>query len=238
VYVSGDSTGVGTGEDFTTVAYDSSTGARRWHNRYDGAVHGDDSVSAITTDPAGTALFLGGTVDINNEPDMATAALSAATGKKVWLKSYDGPGHHYDFGGYGIAVAPDGSRVFVGGISTGLNTGYDITTLAYATGTGKTRWVSRLDDPSHNSDYTGRITMDPGGQAVYVIGSELFQLVVAALDPASGQVGWSAAYGTVDRGAQGWNGVVSPDGQRLYAVGGVQTKLHRGDFLTVAFSTT
>jgi hypothetical protein len=65
--------------------------------------------------------------------DIATVAYDARTGATRWLRRYDGPASSSD-GGTAIGVGPDGSAVFVSGVSGGNGTFEDYVTLAYRTG--------------------------------------------------------------------------------------------------------
>src|SRR5262249_11640650 len=53
VFVTGDSTGTGTGLNYATVAYSTATGARRWASRYNGPGNGDDYGQSVAVSPAG-----------------------------------------------------------------------------------------------------------------------------------------------------------------------------------------
>jgi DNA-binding beta-propeller fold protein YncE len=147
--------------------------------------------------------------------------------------TYDGTGRDVDYGD-GIAVAPGGKSVYSCSSSTGKDTGYDVTTIAYGTRSGAERWVSRVDGPSHFNDYCRDITVDPAGQMLYVLGAlgEERGLSVFAVDRRTGNTEWS-----VDHSGQGFGAALSPDGGSLYVVGEVGTKRHQSDFLTVAYAT-
>jgi len=83
----------------------------------------------------------------NTGPDYATIAYDAASGDRLWVARYDGPGHTND-SAYGLAVSPDGTRLYVtGGSATIANHSDDYATVAYDTATGKRLWVARYDGP-------------------------------------------------------------------------------------------
>jgi len=113
-----------------TVAYDASTGAKRWASFY-GSGHRDASPQALEVSPDGTTLFVMGYGDgPTNYRDYTTVAYSAFTGARLWAKRYDGPEGIDDFPS-ALAVSPDGSAVFVtGGIDWPNERDY--ATVAYA----------------------------------------------------------------------------------------------------------
>ena len=62
--------------------------------------------------------------------DVTTVAYRAATGVRLWLKRYSGPGRGFD-GARAIAVSPGGGRVYVTGTSAGPGGSQDFVTIAY-----------------------------------------------------------------------------------------------------------
>jgi len=60
VYVTGGSTGGGTSLDYATIAYDATSGARRWLKRYNGPASYADFATAIGISPVGSRVFVTG----------------------------------------------------------------------------------------------------------------------------------------------------------------------------------
>ncbi len=60
VFVTGEAYGVGTVTDYTTIAYDATTGAMLWKARYDGPVHAWDDASSLGVSPDGRTVFVTG----------------------------------------------------------------------------------------------------------------------------------------------------------------------------------
>jgi hypothetical protein len=75
LYVTGNSTGKGTGRDVTTVAYRAATGARLWLKRYGGPRSGFDGARALAVSPGGGRVFVTGTsAGPGSSQDFATIA--------------------------------------------------------------------------------------------------------------------------------------------------------------------
>jgi WD40 repeat protein len=112
VFVTGSSTGSGTGSDYATIAYDASTGARLWLKRYDGPANGTDAANAVGVSPDGSMLFVTGGSGV--EPvDYATVAYQAATGRRLWV------GRYYWGEATALGVTPEGTKLFVTGTAGG-----------------------------------------------------------------------------------------------------------------------
>ena len=60
LFVTGSSAGSTTGDDYATVAYNSSTGARLWAKRYNGPTDGQDIAWSVVASPDGTKVFVSG----------------------------------------------------------------------------------------------------------------------------------------------------------------------------------
>jgi hypothetical protein len=131
VFVTGESPGSKSSEDYATVAYDGSTGAELWAKRYNGPGSDFDEAYAIGVSPDGSDVFVTGRSDGSTSSlDYATAAYDATTGAKLWVKRYDGPGGTFDEA-HAVGLSPDGSKVFVTGFSEGSAGDTDYATIAY-----------------------------------------------------------------------------------------------------------
>jgi len=174
VFVTGYSYGSNTFSDYTTLAYDVVTGTELWARRYDDPAHGYDFAYALAVSPDGTKVFVTGSSDGPDFTisDYATQAYDASNGKQLWLQRYNGPGNSTDSAS-AIAVSPDGGKVFVTGISSGLDTDFpfDFATVAYDATTGHALWQDRFNGPAHLSDWPYDLTVSPDGTKVFVTGS-------------------------------------------------------------------
>ena len=137
VFVAGYSTcmhGVNLCNDFVTLSYDATSGSQRWAVRYTSEMD-MNWVPQIAAHPSGGTVYTfgesrAGPTTLNGRA--TTVAYDTATGAQRWV------GRH----SYGqtfpaaAAVAPDGSRVFVGGTTADLQdsnsqTSYDAFIVAY-----------------------------------------------------------------------------------------------------------
>ena len=131
--------------DFVTIAYDARTGAPRWVDRYDGPAGAEDYVDSLVVSPNGSAVFVSGTSYGRGSDDVATIAYRASTGARMWV-SRQGPPGVQDYA-RGLAVSPDGSRVFVTGTTEHVATRGDAVTVAYRASTGRALWIESIPGP-------------------------------------------------------------------------------------------
>ena len=116
-----------------------------WGRRYDGHDADpfwiDDIPYAMALDADGSTIFVTGgsghrvygntSYGRRRAPDYATVAYDASTGRELWVRRFEGrPRDDWDIA-KAIAVAPDGSRIFVSGESFG-RASLDFVTVAYA----------------------------------------------------------------------------------------------------------
>jgi outer membrane protein assembly factor BamB len=173
VYVTGLSTGPSS-YDYGTVAYDARTGKRVWTRLYDGPAHASDGATFILASPDGSTVYVTGESAAQNLLfDYATVAYSASSGRRVWVKRYNGPGNRDDIPWH-LAASPDGSTVYVTGESVGAAGGFDYATLAYSSRTGGRRWEARFAGPENGDDEARSVAVSADGRTVYVTGSAVF----------------------------------------------------------------
>src|SRR5229473_1673586 len=127
IYVTGGSVGIGTFDDYATVAYDSN-GTELWVARYNGPGNDKDSASAIAVDSTGSVYVTGESEGLGTLIDYATVAYDS-NGTELWVARYNGPANGYDIAN-AIAVDSTGS-VYVTGRSEGIGTG-DFATIKYS----------------------------------------------------------------------------------------------------------
>jgi hypothetical protein len=131
VFVTGGSNGSTSFWDYATVAYEASTGAKLWANRYNGPENDLDIAYSVGVSPDGSDVVVTGVSwGSGSDYDYATVAYDATVGTELWAKRYNGPGNGYD-AAYAVAVSPDGSGVFVTGESAGVSSMSDFATVAY-----------------------------------------------------------------------------------------------------------
>lgn len=175
VYIAGIS-GIGSNLDFVGLAYDASTGKELWATRYNGPGNNTDSPFDIALSEDGGTLVLAGWSDGAGEfnIDFGTVAFETrgpSRGDIRWVARYDrGPGVTPERAN-AVAISPDGSLVFVGGMSGTFETGdYRYTTVAYDAVTGAQRWEAFRNWEGTDFDEITAMAVAPDGSAVYVTG--------------------------------------------------------------------
>jgi hypothetical protein len=244
VFVTGASPGIN-GDDLTTVAYATATGAKLWFARYDGSAHGDDSAWGVTITPNGsTVVVTGQSGGAATGFDFVTIGYNATTGALLWQARYDGPAHGND-NPIALQTSPDGALVFVSGTSIGV-TGEDFLTLAYNTDNGSPVWIDRYDGPGHGNDSTGNLDVGPTG-VVYIMGGSLgvgtaYDLATVAYNPLNGHRLWVARYDGPLHSDE--NSCIltcveaSADGARVYVLGQTPRSGTGQDIVTISYNAT
>jgi DNA-binding beta-propeller fold protein YncE len=154
---------------YITIAYDTATGRRRWLSSYAGPRRGGSSAASVAVGPSGQRVYVTGTSHgLTSKSDYATIAYSAASGRQLWVRRYNGPANGRD-GAAGIAASPGGKRVYVTGSSTGVTSNFDYATVAYASVTGRQLWADRYNG-ADGENFAAAMTVGPDG-TIYVTGS-------------------------------------------------------------------
>jgi hypothetical protein len=127
IFVTGGSTGSGTGYDYATIKYNSA-GAEQLVMRYNGPGNSDDGASALAFDGSGNIFVTGESNSTGASFDYATIKYNSA-GAEQWVIRYNGPGNGTD-GASAIAVGGT-DYIYVTGYSYGSGTDYDYATIKY-----------------------------------------------------------------------------------------------------------
>ena len=192
VFVTGFSRGpgVGTGNDYLTVKYNSA-GVEQWTRRYNGDASGHDEPTQLALDADGNVLVTG--YSIGNNYDYVTIKY-ANDGTQQWVQRYNGPGNTED---RATAVGVDaGGNVFVTGFSWNDTTDY--ATIKYSAA-GEQQWVRRYNGPGNAADEANALVVDGSGN-VYVAGGSQFTSLTTHYDYATvkysngGTEQWVARY--------------------------------------------
>lgn len=196
VYVTGNSKGSNSSDDFATIKYDFH-GTQKWVARYNSTGNNTDIAYALTVDDAGNVYVTGWGYtepgDLCGSPDYITIKYNS-NGVQQWVKKYNGPGGGDDFA-YAIAIDRLGN-VYVTGESAGNSTGRDYATIKY-NNSGVQQWVARYDGVSHGLDVARKIAVDYFGN-VYVTGNSYKSGsgadYITVKYNTSGQLQWAARY--------------------------------------------
>lgn len=137
--------------DFVTLAYNTADGSEAWAvpARYTGTGTGSERGLEILATPDGEHVVVGGcSFGDSANFDYATVVYDAYSGleERAWRYSAaENPGDDAIWP-RGLAVSPDGKRIFVTGRSDGgPATGLDVATLAYDIEAGTVGWEARED---------------------------------------------------------------------------------------------
>jgi hypothetical protein len=244
VFVTGGGTGLTSDFDYTTLAYDASTGAKQWAKTYNGPGNGFDQATAIGLSPDGSRVFVtGASRGSGSKLDYATVAYDASSGARLWAKRYNGPGNGIDYA-TALGVSVDGGMVFVTGYSPGSGSGDDYATIAYSAADGATLWTKRYTGPGNGSDSARSLAVSPDGSAVFVSGARVgaagdTDFATVAYSPTTGAKLWEKRYNGPGNYADFAHAVkVSPDASTVFVTGESIGSDGGWDYATVAYDAS
>lgn len=128
VYVTGQSDGSGSAEDYVTLKY-KSKGTLQWVARYNGPDNVFDRALAIGVDDKGSVYITGFSTAPAIGHDIATIKYNKK-GKEQWVERFNGTANGND-GAFSLALDASGN-VYITGQAAGSGTGFDYVTLRYS----------------------------------------------------------------------------------------------------------
>jgi WD40 repeat protein len=241
VYVTGwnDSGGLG---DYATAAYDARSGNRLWAAGYDGPAGSVDVAKSLSQSPDASRVYVTG-YSVGIGLDYATVAYDALTGTKLWVARFNGTANENDDARV-VSASPDGTHVFVTGLSRGTTTYYDYVTIAYDAQTGAPLWTARYAGPAGSDDRATALAVSPDGSRVYVTGesgSSFSDYVTVAYDGLTGSQLWVADHNGPGNGFDTPTAIlVDSAGNRVFVTGVDQGGVYGAnatyyDYATVAY---
>jgi putative pyrroloquinoline-quinone binding quinoprotein len=248
VYVTGNVTmDDGTTQAIRTTAFDAATGSQLWATFYQAPsdVVTNNAPHALALSSDGSRLFVAGWSQYPSPifRKYVTIAYDTSSGSQLWVAEYHGPGTGGE--AYALVVSPDGSRVFVTGVNTGVGTHVDFATVAYAAANGAELWVTRYNGPGNYQDEGQAIGISADGSRVFVTGEsasgptvESFNYATVAYDTSSGSQLWVSRYNGPANDAD-WARKLAIAGNRVFVTGGSPgAAAPLQDFATVAYDTS
>ena len=165
IYVTGFTGGNGSGNDITTIKYNSS-GIEQWVQTYNGPGNGNDNARSLVLDAAGNVYITGYSSGLSSGSDYTTIKYNSS-GVQQWLQTYNGPGNAGE-DAYSILLDAAGN-IYITGSSAGSGTDYDYATVKYNP-SGAQQWVLRYNGPGNSYDDSRSLAIDTSGN-VYVAGT-------------------------------------------------------------------
>jgi uncharacterized delta-60 repeat protein len=234
VYVTGSSTGNGTGLDYVTVKYNSS-GQELWAVRYNGTNNANDVPSDMAVDGAGNIYVTGGSSGSTSSNDYVTIKYNSS-GQEQWVARYNGTGNDNDVAA--SLVVSGAGNVYVTGSSIGQGSATDYATVMYNT-SGQQLWVTRYNGPNNTSDDATSIGIDAGGYA-YVTGASNsggtnLDYVTIKYN-LSGQQMWEQRYNGPANGVDAALSIFVTSSGDVFVTGNSQGNGSSSDYATVKYS--
>jgi WD40 repeat protein len=222
-------------------------GQQLWVQRYQGPGKPFNGTWDAALSPDGTTVFVTGS-SWSSDPqnvyrqNYATIAYRAATGARLWVARYSGPG--LNGVARSMAVSPNGKMVFVTGASKGTSSEFDYATVAYQAATGAQLWVKRYNGPGNGDDEAVAVAVSPDGGKVFVTGSSEgtssgLDYATVAYRASTGARLWAKRYNGPGNGDDSAASLaVSPNGQMVAVTGQSPGAGGRNDYQTIAYNAT
>lgn len=206
---------------------------RPWRVDIDGPASASDTPGPLVLSPDGSRTYSLVTTSGRHTTQSNIVVLAHdSAGALLWASTYDTPTHSAETGA-GIAVSPDGTRIFA--TATTVQGLENVLTVAFGAD-GGFLWVTTFD--AGFREYASGVAVSADGEVVYTTGSAYDDYAVVAYDASSGLERWRTIVDSLD---QDWDNLrgsaLSPDGGTIYGFGYSFFYGPRGDISVFALST-
>ncbi len=236
VYVTGQSGGIGSQDDYATIKY-SPNGDSLWVRRYNGMGNENDVAKALAVDDSGNILVTGYSVDSVRSADFLTIKYSPS-GDTLWVRRLNGPGNMSD-NANDIAL-DDSGNAYVTGHSWGVGTSHDYLTVKYSAA-GAMLWASRYDGPDGNTESAYAISVDPYYNVCvtgYSLGSTSSMDYATVKYSSDGDTVWVRRHNGSDNAADLGNAIEADHLGNVYVTGESPNSGSFTDFVTIKYSSS
>jgi len=230
VIVTGESVGIGTGADYTTIKYNTS-GVQQWVARYSTIGNRRDASYAVAIDNSNNIYASGESANNIGGIDYLTIKYNSS-GNQLWIAKYN-QGQNSSNRAFAITCDSKGN-VYVIGVSDG-----DFATVKYNS-SGVQQWVARYNGDINDNDEGKAIAVDALGN-VYVSGSSvgaMFYYDYATVKyNSSGIEQWVRRYNGTSNFQDQLRSMIVDEIGNVYITGNGTETCHGYDFVTIKYST-
>jgi len=237
VYVTGESYGSDTDQDYATIKYCPDSNIPAWIKRYNGSWNKRDVARAITLDGLGNIIVTGLVLDSATKEDYVTIKYDP-DGNEIWVATYNGPDDNQDEP-YAVEV-DDFNNIYVTGKSRDSSTYEDYATIKYNSDSNIPVWVARYNGPGNYDDGAKGIAVDSSGN-VYVTGTSYgsgtsWDYATIKYSPDSNIPVWVARYNGPDNGADSATAIATDYVGNVYVTGTSAGYGTGVDYTTIKYS--
>jgi len=234
VYVTGTSDGTDAISEFTTIKYNPS-GTQLWVSRYSGPAKGWDVVTSMALDKYGNVYVTGKIQNSGTGYDFATLKYNT-NGFLQWVAIYNGTGNINDHPN--SIVVDNFDNVYVTGVSNGINSSGDFTTIKYNS-SGVQQWVAIYNGTGNYPDDAYDVAVDNSGN-VYVTGISYnpvtYYDIVTIKYNSSGIEQWVRNYSGPRYGWDAPNSIIVDKSGNIFITGYCYVFGVDYDFVTIKYS--
>lgn len=235
IYITGSSTGMGTGKDIITLKYDPS-GNLVWNKIFNGSSNGEDIGYDLTMDNQNNIFVTGAVTNVNTGKDGVVIKYDNA-GNQIWVNSYTSQGNFPDL--FKRINADTQNNIYAAGETVSSTSSFDFLTVKYDNA-GNQIWDRTYNGTSNSIDKINDMIID--NDFIYVTGESIgtgttYDFLTIKYDLSGNEI-WQNRFNGTESRLDVPRAITSDSEGSIYITGQSYSSFSNSDILTLKYDNS
>lgn len=235
IYITGSSTGTGTGKDVITLKYDPN-GNLIWNKIFNGSSNGEDIGNDLKLDNQNNVFVTGEVTNANTGRDGIVIKYDIA-GNQIWVNTYTGQGNYPDL--FKRIKVDSQNNIYTSGETVTVSSSFDYITVKYDNA-GNQIWDRSYNGTSNSIDKINDMIID--NDFIYVTGESIgtgttYDFLTIKYDLSGNEI-WQKRFNGTESRLDVPRAITSDIAGNIYITGQSYSNFSNSDILTLKYDNS